>query len=90
MTPPNGSGNPPSDSMAPPNGSGNPPNNNENNFSDSNNDSKTKEEEDEEFIRKYFSSQNYIYNSFLLFLFILLWFYSYKNKFLYLLIKRHF
>ena len=72
MTPPNGSGNPPSDSMAPPNGSGNPPNNNENNFSDSNNDSKTKEEEDEEFIRKYFSSQNYIYNSFLLFLFILL------------------
>ena len=72
MTPPNGSGNPPSDSMTPPNGSGNPPNNNENNFSDSNNDSKTKEEEDEEFIRKYFSSQNYIYNSFLLFLFILL------------------
>ena len=83
MAPPNGSGNPPNGSMAPPDGSGNPPNgsmappNGSGNQSSGNmdnlsNESKTKEEEDEEFIRKYFSNQNYLYNSLLLFLIILL------------------
>ena len=69
MTPPNGSGNPPSGSMTPPDGSGNPPSGN---MDSPSNESKTKEEEDEEFIRKYFSNQNYLYNSLLLFLIILL------------------
>ena len=69
MTPPNGSGNPPSGSMTPPNGSGNPPSGN---MDSPSNESKTKEEEDEEFIRKYFSNQNYLYNSLFLFLIILL------------------
>ena len=69
MSPPNGSGNPPSGSMIPPDGSGNPPSGN---MDSPSNESKTKEEEDEEFIRKYFSTQNYLYNSLLLFLIILL------------------
>ena len=74
--PPNGSGNPPNGSGNPPNASGNPPNGSgilpsEDDSWDYKNNTRSKEDEDEEFIRKYFSSQNYLYVSFLLFVIIL-------------------
>ena len=75
-TPPNGSGNPPNGSGTPPNGSGNPPNGsgtppNGSGFGEYGNNTRSKEDEDEEFIRKYFSGQNNLYVSFLLFIIIL-------------------
>ena len=66
--PPNRSGNPPSDNS--PNGSGNLPNGN--GFGEYGNNTRSKEDEDEEIIRKYFSNQCNLYVSFLLFIIILL------------------
>ena len=60
--PPNGSGNPPNGSGNPPNGSYGPPGNNVDSQAD----------EDEEFIRKYFSSSIYLNFSYLLMVFLLL------------------
>jgi hypothetical protein len=80
-TPPNFSGNPPNASGTPPNASGTPPNasgtppnfssNSPNGNGNPSDDNSKNEEEDEEFIAKYFSSQNFIKISLLLFLTIL-------------------
>ena len=73
-TPPNASGTPPNASGNPPNASGTPPNfssNSPNGNGNPSDDNSKNEEEDEEFIAKYFSSQNFIKISLLLFLTIL-------------------
>ena len=67
--PPNGSGNPPNGSGNPPNGSGNPPNGS---YGPPGNNVDSQADEDEEFIRKYFSSSIYLNFSYLLMLFLLL------------------
>jgi hypothetical protein len=74
--PPNGSGNPPNGSGNPPNGSGNPPNGSGNPLNGSygppGNNVDSQADEDEEFIRKYFSSSIYLNFSYLLMVFLLL------------------
>ena len=80
-TPPNGSGTPPNGSGIPPNGSGTPHNeggntlngNQERNPSDGN-INKSEADEDEEFIAKYFSGEQFLNSSFLLYFIILLLF----------------
>ena len=67
--PPNGSGNPPNGSGNPPNGSGNPPNGS---YGPPGNNVDSQADEDEEFIRKYFSSSIYLNFSYLLMVFLLL------------------
>ena len=72
--PPNESGNPPNESGNPPNGSGNPPNGsvdspNGNGNATGNNQN---EDDDEEFIKKYFSNGKKLEISFLLFLLIII------------------
>ena len=72
--PPNASGNPPNASGNPPNGSGNPPNGsfnstNGNGYAPGNSQN---EDDDEEFIKKYFSNGNKLDISFLFFLLIII------------------
>ena len=77
--PPNGSGNPPNGSNNPPNGSGNLPNGSGNPINgngnhqngNGNTPGNNQDEDDEEFIRKYFSNGNKLEISLLLFLIIL-------------------
>ena len=67
--PPNGSGNPPNGSGNPPNGSGNPPNGS---YGPPGNNTNNQAEEDEQFIKKYFSSSIYLNFSYLLMVFLFL------------------